>query len=331
MENNLFERITNLIGREKIGFRRKLLMFSFFLVVSIIIWFLKALEKNYTAEIDYPVRYRNLPQDKTLIGEVPDHLKLNVYAHGYVLFQHKISSRYLPLIIPISSFSLKPLNEKDKSFYYLESRFLKDYIDRQMSSEFEIISIKPDTLIFPFAELITKRLPVRQRFSYKLDRQLMLKSPVTLSPDSVDVTGPDYIIDTLSFIYTREKDLGIISKNRVYELSLQTFKHIALRQDEVSAQFEVEKFTEKILSIPIVVEDLPDSLNVITFPSNITLSCQVGLSNYEKLQSDMFSAFVPYADIQKGQNRLKIDLSKVPDFVTEINYSPNTVEYLIER
>ncbi|MBE0654077.1 MAG: hypothetical protein IH594_09785 [Bacteroidales bacterium] len=331
MESNFFNRISYLINRERIGFRRKFIVFLFFLVISVIIWFLKALEKNYTAQIDYPVRYRNFPQDKTLIGELPDHLKLNVYAHGYVLFQHKISSRYLPLIIPVSSFSLKPLNEKDSGFFYMETRFMKDYIDRQMSSEFEIISIKPDTIVFPFAKVISRRIPVKQEVSYTLDQQLILKEPVLLYPDSVEVTGPDYLLDTLSFITTRRKDLGIISKNREYDLALQIPRHITLRQEEVSIRFEVEKFTEKLLSIPVKIPDAPDSLKVITFPGAISLSCQVGLSNYEKLQAEMFTAVVQFSEIAEGQTRLKIRLEKIPEFVTEVNYSPNTVEYLIER
>jgi YbbR domain-containing protein len=200
-----------------------------------------------------------------------------------------------------------------------------------MSSEFEIISIKPDTIVFPFAKVITRRIPVRQEVSYTLDQQLILKAPVLLYPDSVEVTGPDYLLDTLSFIRTRRRDLGIISKNREFDLALQVPRHITLRRDEVSIRFEVEKFTEKLLSIPVRIQDAPDSLKLITFPGTISLSCQVGLSNYEKLQAEMFSAVVQYSDIAEGQTRLKIRLEKIPEFVTEVSYSPNNVEYLIER
>lgn len=331
MDNNIIDRISRIINREKIGFRKKTLIFSFFLLVAIIIWFLKALEKNYTTEIDYPVRYRNFPSNKTLIGEVPDHLKLTVYAHGYVLLQHKISSRYIPLVISVRSFSLNQLRGADSGFYFIESRFMKDYIDKQLSSEFEILEVRPDTLIFPFADVVTKMLPVKPDVRYALDQQIILKSEPYPDPDSIKVTGPNYILDTLRYLRTRDNDIGIVKESRSYNVDLKTIKHVRSSTDEVQLVFEVEKFTEKSLTIPVTVKDLPDSLKIITFPANIKITCQVGLSNYEKLQSGMFSASVKYADIKEGQSRLKIELDRSPDFINALKFSPKTVEYLIEK
>jgi hypothetical protein len=331
LDNNIINRISKFINREKIGFRKKSLIFSFFLLVAITIWFLKALEKNYTTEIDYPVRYRNFPNSKTLIGEVPDQLKLTVYAHGYVLLQHKISSRYIPIVVSVRSFSLNQLRGADSGFYFIETRYMKDYIDKQLSSEFDILEIKPDTLVFPFADIIERILPVEPQLGYTLDQQLILKSEPFPDPDSVRVSGPDYILDTLKSISTRRKDLGLISKSGSYDFDLKTFKHISIQPDEVEIVFDVERFTEKTLSIPISVKDLPDTLKVITFPSTVRVSCQVGLSNYERLQEGMFSASVNYSDIKAGQARLKIEMERSPDFINALNFSPKTVEYLIEK
>jgi hypothetical protein len=295
------------------------------------IWFLKALEKNYTTEIDYPVRYRNFPSNKTLIGEVPDHLKLTVYAHGYVLLQHKISSRYIPLVISVKSFSLKQLRGADSGFYYIETRFMKDYIDKQLSSEFDILEVKPDTLFFPFADVVTKKLAVQPTSSFTLDQQLILKSEPFPRPDSIEATGPDYIMDTLKYALTRNKDLGIVKESKSFDLGLKSIKNVTYKPDKVDMVFEVEKFTEKSLSIPVTVKDLPDSLKVITFPANVKITCQVGLSNYEKLQAGMFSATVNYQDIKDGLTRLKIELDRSPDFINALKFTPKTVEYLIEK
>jgi hypothetical protein len=307
------------------------MVFSFFLLVAIIIWLLKALEKNYTSEIDYPVRYRNFPEGKTLIGELPDHLELNVYAHGYVLLQHKISSRYLPLVISVNSFSLKELRDEDGGFYFLETRYLKDYIDKQLSAEFEILEVKPDTLVFPFAEVIEKKLPVQPAFDYQLEKQMIIKQSPLIQPDSVMVTGPAYLLDTLSAVNTRDRDLGLISGDDNFEIPLKSIRHTTFNPEEVKVSFEVERFTEKILSVPVNVAGAPDSLQVITFPRNISLSCQVGLSNYEKIQADMFKATVNYSDIEGGQTRLPVSLTRTPEFVRAIKFSPRTVEYLIRK
>lgn len=331
MKKKFLKRISGLFGNERTGARRKALIFAFFLTISIVIWLLKALEKNYTTRIDYPVRYRNFPDDKTLIGELPDHLKLNVYAHGYVLLQHKISSRYIPLVISVNSFTLKPLRERDSGFFFLETRFLKDYIDKQLSSEFEILEVDPDTLVFPFAEVVEKPLPIKLDFDLQLGQQMILKQPPVIQPDSIMVTGPDYIMDTLKNIHTKEKNLGIISVDKEFEIGLQNIKHTTLSPEEVTVKIEVEKFTEKTLTVPVTVNGVPDSLNVVTFPRQIALTCQVGLSNYERIQSGMFTASVDFSDIEEGQTRLEVNLTRFPEFVRSIKFNPKTVEYLIQK
>lgn len=292
---------------------------------------MKALEENYTAEIDYPVRYRNFPDDKTLIGEVPDHLKLTVYAHGYVLLQHKISARYIPLIISVRSFSLKKFPENESGFYFLETRYIKDYIDKQLSSEFEILEVNPDTLVFPFASVKSKILPVVSHVGYQLDRQLILKDMVQVTPDSVRITGPDYLIDTLKTMHTREVNLGVISRSRTYTVGLNSFPHTTLYPEDVEVSFHLERFTEKSISVPVVIENAPEGLKLITFPAQVELTCQVGLSNYEKLQAGMFKFAVDYNEISQGKEQLSVRLKRFPEFVKAIRFAPGSVEYLIER
>ncbi len=331
MKTNFFNRFSALINHRRTGFRRKAFIFSFFLIVAVIIWFLKALEKNYTTQIDYPVRYRNFPNDKTLVGELPDHLKLNVYAHGYVLLQHKISSRYIPLVISVNSFSLKQLRGQDSGFYFLETRFLKDYVSKQLSSEFEILEISPDSLFFPFAEVIEKKLPVRAAFDFQPDKQMIIRFGPVIIPDSVFVTGPDYILDTLKYVNTREKDFGVLSGDRKLDVQLKPIRHSTLKPQKVEVKIEMEKFTEKTLYVPLRVEGVPDSLQVVTFPREISLSCQVGLTNYERVQPGSFKLSVEYSDIAEGRESLNVKLSSAPDYVRSVEYTPKTVEYLIQK
>jgi len=331
-DNGLFDRISHFTEKEKIAFKKKALVFSFFLVLSIIFWLMNALSKNYTTEIKYPVRYRNFPMNKTLIGELPNFFELKVSAHGYTLLRHKLSSRYIPLVFSVNSFSLNHYPEKDSSFYYLETRYLNDYISKQLSSEFKIINIEPDTIVFPFAEVISKKVPVVSGLVYKLSPQLVLKSQPDISPDSVLVSGPDYIIDTLKSVYTKTVDVGLIDKSIQESTSLRKMKHIKVDIENVSVTLDVEKFTEKDIVVPLKMVNTPDSLNIKLFPHNIEVSCLVGLSNFEKLDPYMFKATVDYNEIDaKDVERLTINLQTQVDFVKSVKFSPKTVEYLIVK
>ncbi len=88
----------------------------------------------------------------------------------------------------------------------------------------------------------------------------------------------------------------------------------------------MEKFTEKTLSVPIEVLNLPDSLSLKTFPHVVQVTCQVGLSNFEKLQPSMFSVVVDYKEAIGGQSKkLRVDLVRQPDFIQSVKFSPRSL------
>lgn len=331
MNKRFSDYISKFRNREKLVFRRKALAFGFFLGLSIIIWLMNALEKNYTTYIDYPIRFKNYPENKTLIGNLPSALELRVSAHGYTLLRNKISSRYIPIVFNVRSFTLNRLPGRDSSFFYIESRFIQDYVSKQLNSEFEIIEIKPDTLIFPFAQVHSKKLPIQSMALFELDKQLIFKNEIKLMPDSVVVTGPDYIIDTLSVVFTKAEDFGIITGSCEENVDLEEVNYIGYETEDVKLFFDIEKFTEKVLDVPVTIINVPDSLILKTFPRKINLSCQVGLSNFALLQADMFTLQVDYNSIVLGVSRLQVELTKQPHFIRGVNLKPKTVEYLIER
>ena len=148
----------------------------------------------------------------------------------------------------------------------------------------------------------------------------------------MNVSGPDYIIDTISRVYTKPLDAGLISQSVSRSLDLAKSDHVSLGREKVKIRFEVEKFTEKTLSVPVEVINLPDSMSLKTFPHDIQVTCQVGLSNFEKLQPSMFRMMVDYKEAETGQEKkLKVEMVKQPDFIRSVKYSPRSVEYLIEK
>ncbi len=312
-------------------FRKKALLFSFFLLLSVIFWLMNALSKSYSSEIQYPIRYRNFPGDKVLIGEMPGNLSIRVYAHGYTLLRHRLSARYIPINFNVQSFSLNRLRLEDSSLYFIETRFAREYISKQLNSEFEILDIKPDTLFFPFTDIVTKKVDVKLSSVFMPDKQFVFRGKPEIIPDSVRVSGPEYLVDTLESIFTSGQDQILIDADKEIQIRLKDIKHLSTETDEVTVRFRVEKFTEKTLKVPLDVLNLPDSLTLRLFPSNVEVSCQVGLSNFEKLQPGMFKASVDFGHIDQGQSRLNVSLDSYPEFVKSTKFSPRTVEYLIIR
>ena len=292
---------------------------------------MNALNKPYFASINYPVKYVDIPSGKVIVGDTPDYLTLRISAHGYSIIRHKLSSRYTPISFSVSSFSLSSLSGADTSTYYIQTRFSREHLSSQLSSDFSISDIRPDTLFFRFASIVTKTLPVQPDVVFEYDRQMIIREHPYSIPDSVIVSGPDYIIDTVKAIYTQRKNLGTLSQSFEGNIALNKPENLIIKQEKVKVFVGVERITEKVLLVPLELNNLPDTISIKTFPSSIEVYCQVGLSNFPELKPEAFRVVADFSEATNGTGKLSVNLIKFPDFVRAVKFSPRTVEFLIEK
>lgn len=315
-------------GRDKLEWRRKLLVFSFFLLLSVIIWLLNALSKDYTTEIDYPITYTNFPKNKVLVSELPDNLGLKVNARGYSLLIYKLSNRPVPINFRVSSFNMNSF-PGDTSRSFLLTRFAREQIARQLPADLQLMELSPDTLMFQFANEVTRYLPVVPAISFSPGKEFTVRNGIRMDPDSVEVTGPDIYLDTIQEIPTQKKELGVLERSYEGTLALKGFDNVTYSDQKVWCSIELEKTTEFQVSVPIQVTDLPDSLRIQTFPQQVQITGKVGLSKYERIVPEAFWVAVNYSDVLANKTQLNVEVKMSPDFLITLDYYPRSVEYLI--
>jgi len=304
-------------------------LFSVFLLISASIWLLNALSKNYTSVIEYPLVYTDFPEDKVSVGEMPGHLDLQINAHGYALLRYKLFRKPVPISFNVSEYNLS--SGDDNSSSYILTRYLKDPIARQLPSELQLLEIAPDTLHFRFAGRVTRMMKIKPDFTFSIVTQFTIKDEILLSPDSVEVSGPDLILDTMDYVYTEALDLGELTKNFSDRVRLNQNAELVYNVDRVSCSIELERFTELQVTVPIEVLNLPDSILMQTFPSSIKINCKVGLSKYERIDSYPFRAVVDYDNIDERVQSLSVSIQNLPDYLLGHEFSPKTVEFLKSR
>ena len=329
MENGKLQKWPKVREGQKLEFKKRILLFSVFLLISATIWLLNALSKNYTSVIEYPLVYTDFPDDKVKVGEMPAHLDLQINAHGYALLRYKMFRNPVPVSFNVSAFNLS--RRQDSSSAYILTRYLKDQIARQLPAELQLLEIQPDTLHFQFADRITRMVKIVPDFKYTIENQFTIKDEIQLTPDSVEVSGPDLILDTLSYVYTDRYDLGMLTRNYSDKVRLNKVADLQYSISRVNCTIELERFTELQVTVPIEVLNLPDSILLQTFPSNIKLNCKVGLSKYDRIESYNFRAVVDYDKIDERVSTLSVSIQNLPDYLLGYEYYPKTVEFLKSR
>jgi len=329
VENSFLQKWPRVPEGQKLQFRRKLLLFSVFLLISASIWLLNALSKNYSTVIEYPLVYTDFPEDKVFVGEMPGNLNLQINSHGYALLRYKLFRKPVPISFKISAFNLS--RGQDSSSAYILTRYLKDQIATQLPAELQLLEIKPDTLHFQFADLVTRMVKIKPDFVFTIDKQFTIKDKIELIPDSVEVSGPDLILDTLEYVYTERYDLGELTRDYSDKARLNKQPDLNYGLSRVNCSIELERFTVLQVTVPIDVLNLPDSILLQTFPPSIKLNCKVGLSKYESIEGYPFRAQVDYQEIEDGVTALNVSIQNMPLYLLGFEYYPKNVEFLKSR
>ena len=332
MEENSGKSINQILQRGRIRFNRKLIVFLFFLLLSTIFWLLNELSKNSTTTITYPVMYTNLPRDKILVRELPSRFDLIIEAPGFTLLKYTLSNRLVPLVFNVDAYPPRIMSGEDSEKYYILTSSARERLARQLRSDVQVLSISPDSLIMEFGDMVSKTVPVVPDLNIEFSKQFMQSGDITVTPDSITVSGPDIIIDTLQRVYTKHLEILEMDQTETRNVVVESIKNVSFSHKKVDVTIPVEQFTEAILEIPIENLHVPDTLVLKTFPGTITLSCMVSLNNYDKLSPHQFRAIVDYDGIENNlSNKLKVSLAKTPDYIRSVRFHPINVEFIIEK
>ncbi len=331
---NTINKIKEVISKQrKFSDNKKILRYLIFVFIATIFWFLNALSKDYTTKVSFPVHYVSLPKNKTLVKDLPNELFLEVKGKGFALLRYKLSTAFRPINLNVENHIGKVASKNNLLDYTLHMNNTKTSksISRELSKDIQLIKIIPDTIGFHFSDIIRKKVAVQPKVNIKFANQYSLSDKITTEPDSIFIAGPSAFIDTLSKVYSSLISLKNIDRSTKRNTSIEKINNINFSRKRVVVNIPVDRYTEATKDIQITTLNLPDSLNIRLFPSQIRVNYRVGLSNFDKIRATDFKASVDCKSIGNNVNYLKISLDSIPNCIKDINISPSLVEFIIEK
>ena len=314
---------------KEIRLNRNIIHYLICVVIASILWLLNVLNKEYISEITYPVKYVNFPEGKYPIAKLPSQLLLEVNAKGFTLLGHKIRTSFLPITFNVNTYTGHFQKKGDIFEYVLNTYDIKDKISSQLSNDIRLNNISPEEIIFKFATTKSKKIPLRPNIDYTLKRQYILNA-IVLIPDSILVSGPGPVIDTLQYAETLPVKFKDLRKTTIHSVRLKPIPDCIFEEKDIDVKLEVEQFTEDKRTLPIVPEQVPDSMNIRLFPSQVSVSYEIGLSKYDKITDKDFIFSVVYPK-NTNNPHLEVKAVKVPPFIKNLSYSPQKIEYILEK
>ncbi|TSA31649.1 MAG: hypothetical protein D4R64_17745 [Porphyromonadaceae bacterium] len=130
--------------------RQQLTILIACVLIATALWFLRALEYEYTTRVDHPVRYINVPDKMITLNPLPQRISLEVKGLGFSILRHNWNFSKTPLTIDFKKLKTVPAKRKKGFVEYMPmNQYFNDFSTQL--KDLKVLAIIPDTLMFSFA------------------------------------------------------------------------------------------------------------------------------------------------------------------------------------
>ncbi|MCB0553373.1 MAG: hypothetical protein KDD02_07460 [Phaeodactylibacter sp.] len=288
--------------------------------IALIFWLLVKLSQTYQTQ--RPISFElEIPQEKALTELPPADMVAELEGSGWDLLFDYFSHPTVSLVYDMQDVSRLHLNR---------GQLRNDIAHELRTNDIKVLEINYDNVLLELEDRNSKTVPIiiQRRLSFAPEHHL--KAPIGLKPDSVRISGPNSLIDSIHFWPTDSLILKNLKSSSTVILHLQQpNREVLLSANMVEAKIEVEPFTEKTMYVPLVVKNAPDSLRI--FPDKITVTCKLGLSKYDSVSYRDFIAEADLSGISPNapNNTVPILITQQPDFTRNLQYTPKSAKFFI--
>lgn len=287
------------------------------MAISLLIWFLIKLSQEYRSEFSFDMEYQ-ISDQHTFLRPPPTEIRASATGTGWALMGNQFG-RTKKLI----------LNSTDPGEVFRSSTWIKSRIMEKSSSNLQWVEVTPEFIKLDLVKKKVKKVPVKLAAKISFSPGFHFAYPPSIRPDSVLLSGPAPLLDTISFWETDSLVRVQVKNSLDLKLPLQKKPEalIALSPKEIRVQAEVEQLTEKVLFLPLTVRNAPE--NVRIFPNKIKISVAMGLKDYNIISSSDFIAEVDLTDarVTSLNNTVPITITKKPYGVLSVHLYTKSVEF----
>ncbi len=306
--------------------KRKVKVFLVFLTCSFLAWLISRLSETYTQNSSFDLVYTNTPDSLKLIEASKDHVDIVLRARGFQFLRFNFAPKKINI-------DLSTVNYGHSRFFIPELVYRKQ-IEQQLYGSMTLLEIDNDTLFFDFFTIATREVPVQPAVEINLGQNFLLDGGLTVNPPTIVIKGPSEEIDTVDHLTTQNTELDNVTKDFSKLIPLHKPEGLAnttFSDRSVTVSGKVFRFSEKIIKVPVEVENRPAGTEVKTFPNAISILCKGRIENLKNLGASDFRIIADFSTAKENSPYLEVKLSKIPKRIHSTQLMENQVEYIIKR
>ena len=302
------------------------LVFIICLVLAASFWFLIKLSDVYPVSYNLKIKYTHVPVGKLITKLKDSTVTIHFKSNGYNLLDLMLHGQLDSLNGDLSQCDIRKISGQE---YSVLTSSLRETTAQLLGVNDRDLEFSKPRLGFYMEHLHKTKKKVIPRLDLKFKSQFRLYG-YRVKPEKVEVYGPKQILDTLKTIHTRTLRLEDLAEDKKVKVAITNPDPKMLRfyPDKVTVTLEVEKYTERSLTVPVDVSEIKPAIR--TFPMNITINFNVFVRDYEKIQPAQFRVVPDTKNIDlRTVKKLRLELVSAPKWVSNIRLVPAEVEFII--
>lgn len=298
---------------------------AFFICVLIasFLWVVHSLNTVYYYTITIPVAFKNLPQHKKNLVEIPPELTLSIKASGLKLVLILLSRPFDPLEIDFNQ--LKSMH-RNRNYVLSASD-----IDFKKSLRFatQIKQISPDTLYFSENTGYQKIVPVKAPLFIRCREGYGHKTP-QVSPTFITIWGDTDLVRSVDTLYTRALNLSDVDHSMSSKLAIiKPGPDIYASINEATVSVEVDRLIEYSMVTQVVPFYKQNDRQVNIYPSRVKLRFTCLQNTFYQRDTSLFRVAVNTDKVNPITKKYPVFLSASPAHITVMAIEPPEVEILM--
>lgn len=296
--------------------REKIIAFSIAFFLSVCLWFIVNLSRDFNVTIQVPIQVASISEDEVISSDVPETATVNVSGEGWNIIS--VYNNPPRLLVTAQSQQIN----------------LSEQMRNQINafSDLNIIQVQPAQITIQTEPKVTKRVPIVSNVQLNMRGQFGLLHEPDITPDSVTISGTAAAVESVNEWPTAEIQIDNVDSDiqRNVELN-QPDSRLSLEVETVNFQAQIAEFTEAEVRVPIRTRNLPAGRAVTYNPSSITVLFDVPIDQYSEIENlRPFRAYVDYSVIEEDESgRVAPEIETVEtDFNIRLrSFQPPRVSY----
>ena len=306
--------------------RRKAVVFTIFIIFSCVFWVLIKFSDTYSANVTVKLAYENIPDNKVLLGNPPKELDLQVNAQGFDILSRRFFMQ--TIFVDLSN------TDDDSDRMNISVSQIEKIVRNQLDSDIQLQRVAIDSLVLKFGLNKEKNVTIRPQIDINFRKDFELYDELKITPAEIQVWGPEDILDTLTHLRTEKITLNDIHENINTDItvSLGNFpENLKVKTKTVNVRGVVKRFSEHLLTVPITVINVPDSISVQVFPTEVNVLYRASLDDIKIIQANDFKVVCDFNNVNETSDYMIPTIVSTPLFLKKADLQQQKIEYLIKK